>query len=105
MLQNKVRVDLHSEDADIVMVQDYAAKQTTIIYPPNTTFPHGVCTVRRAMFTSDCSVYRPLILLEAGSCMRQGTSGIQGLAATGPYCTQGAQVIHDSCLAFSPRHR
>lgn len=45
-LQNKVRVDLHSNDADIVMVQDYAAKKTTIIYPANTTFPHGVCTVR-----------------------------------------------------------
>lgn len=44
-LQNKVRVDLHSYDSDIIMVQDYGAKKTTIIYPANTTYPQGFCQV------------------------------------------------------------
>lgn len=43
--QNKVRVDLHAYDADIVMIQDYDAKETTLVYPSNTTFPNGVCEV------------------------------------------------------------
>lgn len=41
-------MDLHSYAADIVMVQDYTAKQTTIIYPANTTYPQGLCQVSRA---------------------------------------------------------
>lgn len=45
-LQNKVRVDLHSYDSEIVMLQDYSAKKTTIIYPANSTYPQGVCQVR-----------------------------------------------------------
>ena len=44
--QNKVRVDLHSYDSEIVMLQDYSAKKTTIIYPANSTYPQGVCQVR-----------------------------------------------------------
>jgi hypothetical protein len=44
-LQNKVRVDLHSYDSEIVMLQDYSAKKTTIIYPANSTYPQGVCQV------------------------------------------------------------
>jgi hypothetical protein len=44
-MQNKVRVDLHSYDSEIVMVQDYGTKKTTIIYPANTTYPQGVCQV------------------------------------------------------------
>jgi hypothetical protein len=45
-MQNKVRVDLHSYDSEIVMLQDYSAKKTTIIYPANSTYPQGVCQVR-----------------------------------------------------------
>jgi len=44
--RNKVRVDLHAYDADIVMIQDYDAKETTLVYPSNTTFPNGVCETR-----------------------------------------------------------
>ena len=45
-MQNKVRVDLHSYDSEIVMLQDYSAKKTTIIYPANSTYPQGMCQVR-----------------------------------------------------------
>lgn len=79
-------MDLHSEDADIVMVQDYAAKQTTIIYPPNTTFPHGVCTVRRAIFTSDCSMTRHLCTAPSFSWRRVGACARRRAAFTYLLC-------------------
>lgn len=54
-MQNKVRVDLHSYDSEIVMLQDYSAKKTTIIYPANSTYPQGVCRVRTRPMVTEVS--------------------------------------------------
>jgi hypothetical protein len=60
-MQNKVRVDLHSYDSEIVMLQDYSAKKTTIIYPANSTYPQGVCQVRTHPVATGASSTDPMI--------------------------------------------
>ncbi|DBA67752.1 TPA: hypothetical protein ACH3X2_001336 [Trebouxia sp. C0005] len=42
--QNKVRVDLHSNGTDRVLIQDFNASTLTILTEANSTYPHGYCS-------------------------------------------------------------
>lgn len=43
---SQTRADFQSPDGDRVILTDFASKNTTVIYPSNTTYPHGYCQPR-----------------------------------------------------------
>ena len=42
----QTRADFQSPDGNRVILTDFANKNTTVIYPSNTTYPHGYCQPR-----------------------------------------------------------
>lgn len=51
---NMVRLDLHSNGTDRVLIQDFDNNELTIITGQNATYPHGVCETRWAAKVCSC---------------------------------------------------
>ena len=51
---NMVRLDLHSNGTDRVLIQDFDNNELTIITGQNATYPHGVCETRWVAKVCSC---------------------------------------------------